>query len=140
MSKKQLMPVANKRFLGQFEAQERQHIAELAAAGQLVGLDRMAELLGVTPQAIADAETSCRIFSLDAGDGNRLYPPFYASPHLKRELIEEVTMQLGHLAGSSKWQFFTSPRLSLGARTPIEALKAGDARLVFAAAEAFREG
>jgi hypothetical protein len=43
------------------------------------------------------------------------------------------------LAGTSKWQFFTNPRLSLGKKSPIEALRKGKYAEVLAAAKAFKE-
>ena len=130
---------SNKQLLAEFAAKERKRIAELAASGQLVGLGRMGELLGVTPQAVLDAEASCRIFSLEGANG-ALYPAFYASARLDRALLDEVSSRLDHLSGPSKWQFFTTPRLSLGGQTPIEALEAGGKDMVVAAAVAFMEG
>lgn len=129
---------SNKQLLAEFAAKERKRVAELAASGQLVELDRMAELLSVTPQAVLDAEAACRIFSFEGGDG-RLYPAFYASARPNRALLDEVSSRLDHLPGASKWQFFTTPRLSLGGQTPIEALEAGGKDLVIAAAIAFTE-
>ncbi|MYM92520.1 hypothetical protein [Duganella vulcania] len=130
---------SNKRLLAEFAVKERKRIVELAASGQLVELVRMAEQLGVTPQAVLDAEATCRIFSLEGING-KLYPAFYASTRLNRVLLEAVSSRLDRLPGASKWQFFTTPRLSLGGKTPIEALEAGENDLVVAAAAAFMEG
>lgn len=133
------IPEPNKRLLAEFAAKERERIVELSSSGQLVELNRMAELLGVTPQAVLDAEASCRTFSVEGVNG-RLYPAFYASTHLNRTLLEAVSLRLGRLPGASKWQFFTNPRLSLDGQTPIKALEAGGIDLVVAAAVAFKEG
>ena len=134
-----MTPNANAKILAEFSAHERQRIGELAASGELVDLTRMAQLLEVSPQAVREALVEHRLFYLSGPSGETLFPAFFASAHPNHHLLEMVSARLGHLPGTSKWQFFTSPRLSLNGITPIEALKLGKVDNVMAAAAAFVE-
>jgi hypothetical protein len=129
----------NREFLDQFGKKELARRAELEENGELVGSQDLAERLGVSRQAIAKAVQDLRMFSLDGASGRKLYPAFFADDRVDRRQLQAVSKELESLAGSSKWQFFTNPRLSLGKSTPIEALRKGKFREVLAAAKAFRE-
>ena len=83
-------------------------------------------------------ETGQRIFYLTI-DKVRLYPAFYVDPRFDRNELEAITRCMGGLAGGSKWQFFTQPKGSLGAVTPLTALLAGRFAKVRASALAFFE-
>jgi hypothetical protein len=72
-------------------------------------------------------------------DGDRLYPAFFADPELDRQQLETVAKELRELPGWSKWQFFTTPKASLGGRTPLDALKTGKLQEVRRAAVGFAE-
>lgn len=80
--------------------------------------------LGCTRQALSKAVRAHRLFTVDIGS-ERLYPAFYADPALDRRKLERVAKELGELPGWSKWQFFTTPKASLGGVTPLDALKQG---------------
>lgn len=133
-----VIPEENRRLLEKFAAKEGQKIVELTAT-HLVKADRLAELLNTSPQAISDAEKEFRIFSLGDANGNKLYPAFYRSASVDLKVFETVSKHLGSLPGASKWQFFTTPKYSLGRKTPIKALEAGQIRSVLAAAASFKE-
>ena len=133
------VPPANQAFLDQFAHQELEKYASLEKKGELLTSQTLAEQMGVTRQAISKAVTEQRMFSLDSAAGRKLYPAFFADPTLNRRQLGKVNKELGHLAGSSKWQFFTHPRMSLNGSSPINALRKGKFADVIAAATAFRE-
>lgn len=129
----------NMEFLEHLSDIERKDRAELEQSGQLLDSQALAAMMGVTRQAINKAETELRMFSLDGIAGKKLYPAFFADTKIDRRAIQKVSKALEQLAGSSKWQFFTNPRVSLGKKTPVEALRRGKFEQVLAAAIAFRE-
>jgi len=126
-------------FLEHLSDIEQEDRAELEESGQLLDSQRLAAMMGVTRQAINKAEAELRMFSLDGIAGKKLYPAFFADTKIDRRAIQKVSKALEQLAGSSKWQFFTNPRVSLGKKTPVEALRKGKVEQVLAAAIAFRE-
>lgn len=132
-------PEANTAFLTQLARNEKASIKRLAETGDLVNSRELAGLLGVTPQAVYKAVGDLRMFSLDAGGRNKLYPAFFADRGLERDQLETVCKELNHLPGTSKWQFFTTPRLSLSKKNPLDALRKGKFADVLAAAKAFKE-
>lgn len=129
----------NMEFLEHLSDIEQEDRAELEESGQLLDSQRLAAMMGVTRQAINKAESELRMFSLDGIAGKKLYPAFFADSKIDRRAIQKVSKALEQLAGSSKWQFFTNPRVSLGKKTPVEALRKGKVEQVLAAAIAFRE-
>lgn len=135
-----LLPEANKAFLTQFAKKENSSLLHLAATGDLVNVQQLAERLDVTPQAIYKAVRDLRMFSLDVGGRSKLYPIFFADQRLKRIQLETICKELDRLPGTSKWQFFTNPRLSLSKKNPLDALRKGKFDAVMAAAKAFKEG
>lgn len=58
---------------------------------------------------------------------------------MSRRVLETVTPALGDIPASSKWQFFTTPKASLGGATPLLALQRGDLQAVMATAAGFVE-
>ncbi|SFL78841.1 hypothetical protein [Rugamonas rubra] len=129
----------NKAFVTQFAGNENTSILRLADVGDLVNTQRLAERLGVTPQAIYKAVRDQRMFSLDAGGRTKLYPAFFGDQGLERTQLEAICKELDRLPGASKWQFFTTPRLSLSKKSPLDALRKGRFEDVMAAAKAFKE-
>jgi hypothetical protein len=94
--------------------------------------------LGITRQALSKALAAGRIFTVDVG-ARRYYPAFYVHGDFDRRALERVTQLLGSLPGWSKWQFFTTPKASLGKLTPLQALSRGKLDPVERAAKAFAE-
>ncbi|PXW28330.1 hypothetical protein [Paraburkholderia caballeronis] len=94
--------------------------------------------LGITRQVLGKALAAGRIFTVDVG-ARRYYPAFYVHGDFDRTALERVTQLLGSLPGWSKWQFFTTPKASLGKLTPLQALSRGKLALVERAAKAFAE-
>lgn len=89
--------------------------------------------LGITRQALSKAVQANRLFSMDVG-GERYYPAFFADPKLERRKVERVSKTLGDLSGWEKWVFFTTPKLPLGRKTPLDALREGRYKDVMRAA------
>jgi hypothetical protein len=94
--------------------------------------------LGITRQALSKALAAGRIFTVDVG-ARQYYPAFYVHGDFDRRALERVTRLLGSLPGWSKWQFFTTPKASLGKLTPLQALSRGKLDLVERAAKGFAE-
>ncbi len=133
------MPKANREFLDQFTQKELQERVRLEQQGELLSSQALADQIGVTRQAIIKAVKELRMFALDGIAGQKLYPAFFADPRLDRSQLSKVSKELGQLAGASKWQFFTNPRISLNGASPITALRKGKFAEVIAAATAFKE-
>lgn len=132
-------PTENLEFLERLSDMERSETSTLEKSGQLLDSQVLAALMGVSRQAINKAEAELRMFSLDGAAGKKLYPAFFADKKIDRRAVQKVSKALERLAGSSKLQFFMNPRVSLGKKTPVEALRQGKFEQVLAAAVAFRE-
>ncbi|KWZ36986.1 hypothetical protein WS64_02360 [Burkholderia anthina] len=120
---------------------ERQVQAErrmLVADGKLLPAAQTWAGLGMTRQALSKAVASGRIFTVDVGAA-QYYPGFYLAGDIDRKTLGRVTQCLGDLPGWSKWQFFTTPKASLGNVTPLVALSRGKVDEVERAATAFAE-
>ncbi|WP_241022637.1 hypothetical protein [Burkholderia sp. Se-20373] len=120
---------------------ERQVQAErhmLVADGKLLPAAQTWGGLGMTRQALSKAVASGRIFTVDVGAA-QYYPAFYLAGDIDRKTLGKVTQCLGGLPGWSKWQFFTTPKASLGNVTPLVALSRGKVDEVERAATAFAE-
>lgn len=124
----------NVELLKLFSEREAAMIQELAAQGALVTLKTLAEKLGVTESWIEKAVVNEQLFKV-----HELLPAFFADDTLDQKEVQRICMQLGQLPGTSKWQFFTTPRLSLGRRSPLESLRMGRYEDVLATARAFAE-
>lgn len=126
------------------EQLDQMHLEALAArralveAGEVVGSEKFAELLGVTRQALSKAVGANRMFFIQV-DGRRYYPRFFADPGLDRNKLEECCRALQDLPGGEKWVFFTLPKGSLGGATPLDALRQGKYAQVLTAARGFAQ-
>lgn len=97
---------------------------KLAAEGRLLELSQFLERSGLSLQAIHQQLNSGALFTVDGPEGVNYYPAFFADTKYDRASVRRVARALKGLAGSSKWIFFTSPRLSLGGLTPLEVISA----------------
>jgi hypothetical protein len=129
----------NDAFMRSMAMQEQIRRAELEQSGQLISSQELAHRLGVTSQAVSKALKSRRLFALDGSGGGLLYPAFYADGKLSRRDLGAVTRALGDIPASSKWQFFTNPKSSLGGITPLDALQSGQREAVMVSAAGFVE-
>ncbi|AJE98834.1 hypothetical protein [Pandoraea apista] len=110
----------------------------LVDSGELLLAATIWKGLEITRQALNKAVTSGRIFTVDVG-ATQYYPAFYLSTDVDRKTLAKVTRLLGDLPGWSKWQFFTTPKASLGNITPLIALSRGKFEQVAKVAAAFME-
>ena len=126
---------------GVLEAAQRRGellLTQLVATGQLVPSGALTKALGITRQALNKAVQARRIFALERG-GENYYPAFYADPALERRRVEIIAKRLGDASGWDKWLFFTTPKASLGRRTPVLAMIKGEYDRVLRAASAHAE-
>lgn len=126
-------------FMAELGRQEAVQRSRDISMGRLLPGVTMRERLHVSPQALSSALKKKRMFALVGPSGEYLYPSFFAEPKLDRKILERVCQALGDLPGASKWDFFTTPRYSLGGKTALTALEKGKVEAVMDAANAFRE-
>lgn len=129
----------NEDLLAAMRAEESDLRRRDVAEGRLLNSAAMREKLGVSRQALSAALRAQRIFALSGPSGDYLYPAFFADPGQERAVLEKVCRALGSLPGGAKWEFFTTPRQSLGRKTPLQALAKGKIDAVLTAAAAFAE-
>jgi len=138
-SQSQGQPEDNQALMAQLHADAMAGRAQLHAAGELLGSAAMQAQLGVSRQALSKAVHERRLFWVDGPGGVHWYPGFFATSRAHRRDLERVSVELGELPGSTKWQFFTTPKHSLAGRTPVQALESGDVDRVLRTAGEFRE-
>ena len=126
-------------FMSSLRSQEAQRRRDDIAAGRLLSSAEMRDRLGISRQALSAAVRSQRLFVLAGPSGDFLYPAFFSDGRHDRAVLERVSRALGSLPGGAKWEFFTTPRLSLGKKTPLQALARGQVEQVLAAAAAFAD-
>lgn len=132
-------PVSTADFMANLARQEASERARDIKEGLLVTAGELAAQLQLTAQALHQARKSRRMFALQGASGELLYPAFFADRKLDRKVLEAVSKALGSLPGSAKWDFFLSPRLSFGGKTPLQLLEKGKVDIVISAAQAFAE-
>lgn len=129
---------ANQEFTAQLDQQSLDYRQWQLEEGLLLTSANFLAPLGISRQALSKAVKEHRMFFVDGPSGSQLYPAFFVTDKQKRRLLEKVARALGDLPGPSKWQFFITPKISLGGRSPVMAVNDGDIDRVMAAAAAFR--
>lgn len=132
-------PVSTADFMAGLEQQEQEQRDKDIASKKLIPGAEMRARLGVSAQALSAALKAKRMFVMQGSSGEYLYPGFFTDRSYDRPVLEKVCKALGELPGAVKWDFFMSPRISLGGKTPLDALAKGKVDDVLAAANAFRE-
>ncbi len=138
-SKQKIEPTENQLFMQKFMQEEANAYAEMLKNGTLLLPDVLWQRLAISRQAISKAIQEKRMFAIAGPNGKMLYPAFFADPKYDRRQLAKVSQALGDLAGSSKFQFFTTGKMSLAGKTPLEALAAGDLQKVLVTAAGFVE-
>ncbi|NHZ40747.1 hypothetical protein [Massilia aquatica] len=100
--------------------QERVRRMADVKAGRLISSSTLRERLGISAQALGAAVRTKRIFSVKGPQGERLFPAFFADPKYARRDLEKISMALGDLPGSIKFAFFTTQKISLGNKRPLD--------------------
>ncbi|MBJ7313718.1 hypothetical protein ACFOLJ_15235 [Rugamonas sp. CCM 8940] len=106
--------------------------------GLLLTSSDICQRLAFSRQALSKAVKEFRIFSVVGPSNAQLYPAFFASEKPERRELERVSQALGDMPGPSKWEFFITPKTSLGGRSPVVAIAEGDLQRVLAAASGFK--
>lgn len=118
-------------------------------AGELLDASAFLARTGWTPDALEGSELPHGLFRIECG-GEQAYPAFYADHRYDLRALESVSRLLGGVSSGAKWLFFTQPKGSLAvpagpgetsrvARTPLEAIEAGDIERVKRAAVGFSQ-
>lgn len=129
----------NDDFMAEMRTQAQTQRTKDIAAKKLLTSSAMSDKLGVTKQAITAAVRAHRMFVLTGPSGENFLPAFFADAKYDRKVLGKVSKVLGGMSGGSKWEFFTSPRLSLEGKSPLEALAKGNIESVLDVAAAFRD-
>lgn len=111
----------------------------IAAGGGIVSAGRMAKLLGISRQAVDKRRRRGRLLGLTQGRRGYAYPLFQFANGTTIQGLNEV---LDALRSHSPWMqlaFFVNPNERLAGRTPLDALRRGDAEGVVQTAGAFGE-
>lgn len=133
-------PVSTEDFVAQLRRQETAQWEKDIREGRLLPSAEMSRRLGVRPQSLSAALKKKRMFVITGPSGEYYYPAFFADDkRYDRPVLEKVCMALGDLPAGSKWDFFTTQRISLGGKSPLEALAKGKVDAVMNAAKAFVE-
>jgi hypothetical protein len=129
--------VSTEDFMAGLMREEESQRAKDIASKRLISGAEMRQRLGVSPQALSAALKAKRMFVLTGPSGGYYYPSFFADPSYDRPVLEKVCRALGDLPGASKWDFFTTPKISLGNKAPLDALAKGKLDAVLIAAAGF---
>lgn len=130
---------ANAEVLSRLRRQSAAALQRRIERKELLSPKEFQDALGISRQSVNEAIKSRRMFALLGPRGEYYYPAFYADGNLNRREVEKVAKVLGGLPAPSKYHFFTSKSLFLGAVTPLQALTKGRLEEVMIAATAFKE-
>jgi hypothetical protein len=111
----------------------------LKTAGGSLTSEKVAELLGVSRQAVDKRRASNQLLALTQGKRGYSYPSFQFEEGKTLKGLEDV---LGKLSALDPWMqlnFFTRPNERLGSSTPIETLREGKVDDVLSVASGYGE-
>lgn len=111
---------------------------DLIAKGRLLHLTDFLTASDISEHRLAKDLAARRLFSVEIGR-DAYYPAFFLVDELDRKALAKVSRRLGNVAGWRKWKFFTTPKMTLGNSTPLQALMRGDAKQVLRSAAAFAD-
>ena len=111
----------------------------LETAGGSLTSEQVAEVLGISRQAVDKRRAATQLLALTQGRRGYSYPSFQFEDGRPITGLEEVLAELKELDPWMQMVFFTSPNERLGDKTPLERLKKGLVSEVKAAATGFGE-
>jgi len=111
----------------------------LETAGGALTSEQVAEILGISRQAVDKRRAATQLLALTQGRRGYSYPSFQFEDGRPITGLEEVLAELKELDPWMQMVFFTSPNERLGDKTPLERLKKGLVSEVKAAAVGFGE-
>lgn len=114
------------------------------AAGDLVEVHDFCERLGLTQEALKDAEAKGSLFGIPFEE-RRLYPALFLDPRFDQAALRGVAQLLASISAGGRYRFLTSLNAYLAdaqgrPRTPLEVLQSGDFERVRRAASGFADG
>lgn len=130
---------ANQVWLEKMQKEQAEGRANMLANGTLLLSEQFQQQLGLSRQAISKAMREKRMFALEGTNGKLLYPAFFADQQYDRRQLGKVSQALGDLPSGSKFQFFTTGKMSLAGKTPLQALAEGELAQVLVTARGFME-
>lgn len=119
------------------EARLRGIVAQEALAADSYSAAEVAELLGISRQAVDKRRVEGKLLALDPPKRGNRYPSWQFGD---RGVVEGLEQVLTALEGHDAWaraRFMTSSNARLGGKTPIARLRSGDVAAVVRAAETF---
>lgn len=125
-------------FLAQARMQALESRRRLIANKDLVPPSVIQEALGQDWATFEEAACNGRILMVEVDEQNYI-PAFYLDKSINHSQLEEVIKALGDVDQGLKWQFLTTPKLTLNGATPLEALRSGKLEYVLDAACSFAE-
>ncbi|MBZ5522174.1 MAG: hypothetical protein LAP21_08025 [Acidobacteriia bacterium] len=111
----------------------------LEVSGGALSSEQVAEVLGISRQAVDKRRSSNQLLALTQGRRGYSYPSFQFEDGRTIRGLEEVLAQLKSLDPWMQMVFFTSPNERLGGKTPIENLQKGLVEEVTRAASGYGE-
>ena len=111
----------------------------LETAGGALTSEQVAEVLGISRQAVDKRRGATQLLALTQGRRGYSYPSFQFEDGRPITGLQEVLAELKELDPWMQMVFFTSPNERLGDKTPLERLKKGLVSEVTAAAAGFGE-
>jgi hypothetical protein len=111
----------------------------LEAAGGALTSEQVAEVLGISRQAVDKRRASNQLLALTQGRRGYSYPSFQFGDGRTIAGLEEVLGQLSELDPWMQMVFFSTPNERLGGRTPLETLRQGSVDEVKAVAGGYGE-
>lgn len=117
----------------------RRKMQMLQTAGGVLSSEQVAQVLGISRQAVDKRRSSNQLLALTQGRRGYSYPSFQFHEGMAINGLEEVLSQLKALDPWMQLVFFTSANERLGGKTPIESLQAGLMEEVKAVANGYGE-
>lgn len=111
----------NTELLADFERKAMRRRQRLFDAGALITEEQLRDVLDISRQVLEQTIRDSRLFYIDGTAGERWYPSFLADASIRAN-VERVCLALAGLSGEVMFQFFMTPKHSLGRKTPIAAI------------------
>src|SRR2546423_15347673 len=110
----------------------------LEVSGGALSSEQVAEVLGISRQAVDKRRSSNQLLALTQGRRGYSYPGFQFEDGKTIRALEDVLAQLKSLDPWMQMVFFTSANERLGGKTPIKSLQKGFVEKVTQAASRWR--
>ena len=109
----------------------------LAREGGVVSARELADLLGITPQAVDKRRQAGKLLAIADGQRRYAYPVWQVRGGETLPGLAAVLGELTNMSALDKAHFMTSPDARLDGQMPLDVLRSGDIARVRAAARAY---